>query len=136
MSHLTEEKKLSIATAAQTSGLLRRGDRGRVVYDFGSGLSVAARSANADLTSSTGHDLAFRKMAVAHDALLARLGLQIAMLSTHGMPSALVRCTAASCELSASEFASSRSRRVALQPSVALQSRVSKDPEGYRLQHA
>jgi hypothetical protein len=35
--------------------------------------------ANGD-RANAGHDLAFRKMAVAHDALMARLGLQIGML--------------------------------------------------------
>ena len=43
----------------------------------GQGIEAATTAQHVDIF---GHDLAFRKVAVAHDALLARLGLQIGVL--------------------------------------------------------
>src|SRR5207249_7594946 len=60
----------------------RRAYRGRIDGEYrplGSFAVAHTRLANRD-RADAGHDLGFRKMAVAHDALLARLGLQIAML--------------------------------------------------------
>src|SRR5438128_1914737 len=58
-----------------------RQDRGQVpeAPALGSGAVAHTRLANAD-RADAGHDLAFRKMAVANDALPARLGLEIGML--------------------------------------------------------
>src|SRR5262245_31619261 len=58
-----------------------RQDRRRVpdARALGSVAVADPRLANRD-RADPGHDLAFRKMAVAHHALLARLGLQIGML--------------------------------------------------------
>jgi hypothetical protein len=47
-----------------TTGIKRRHEPARIVGEL----------------ADAGHDLAFRKMAVAHDALLARLGLEIGVL--------------------------------------------------------
>src|SRR5215468_1504390 len=63
----------------------RRADRGRIDGEYRMRApSVASRSRTRGWRTATradpGHDLAFRKMAVAHHALLARLGLQIGML--------------------------------------------------------
>src|SRR6202022_2495220 len=62
----------------------RRAYRGRIDGEYRMRPpSVASRSrtrlADRD-RADAGHDLAFRKMAVAHDALLARLGLEIGVL--------------------------------------------------------
>ena len=53
-----------------------RQDRWRIpdALAFGSFAVAHPRLANGD-RANAGHDLAFRKMAVAHDALMARLGL-------------------------------------------------------------
>src|SRR2546430_9437818 len=63
----------------------RRAYRGRIDGEYRMRApSVASRSRTRGLANrdraDAGHDLAFRKMAVAHDALLARLGLEIGML--------------------------------------------------------
>src|SRR6266446_1449876 len=63
----------------------RRAYRGRIDGEYRMRApSVASRSAHTRLANrdraDVGHDLALRKMAVAHDALLARLGLEIGML--------------------------------------------------------
>ena len=54
---------------------------------LGSFVVAHTRLANRD-PADAGHDLAFRKMAVAHEALLARLGLEIAMLCENSATSA------------------------------------------------
>ena len=60
---------------------VRRHDRGRVpdALALGSFAVAHTRLANGDWPDA-GHDLALRKMAMAHHALLARLGLEISML--------------------------------------------------------
>src|SRR5882762_3019937 len=62
----------------------RRAYRGRIDGEYrmralGSFAVAHTRLANRD-RADAGHDLAFRKMAVAHDALLARLRLEIGVL--------------------------------------------------------
>ena len=63
----------------------RRAYRGRIDGEYSNACALAGfavahtRLANHD-RADAGHDLAFRKMAVAHDALLARLGLEIGVL--------------------------------------------------------
>src|SRR3984893_4672390 len=66
---------------AVRSPRVSRQDRRRVpnARALGSFAVAHTRLANRD-RADAGHDLAFRKMAVAHDALLARLGLEIGML--------------------------------------------------------
>src|SRR5205085_9338257 len=65
---------------ALRSPRVRRHDRGRVsdALALGSFTVAHTRLANGDRPDA-GHDLALRKMAVADDPLLARLGLQIGM---------------------------------------------------------
>src|SRR5438067_13938097 len=66
---------------ALRSPRVSRQDRRRVpnARALGSFAVAHTRLANRD-RADAGHDLAFRKMAVAHDALLARLGLEIGVL--------------------------------------------------------
>src|SRR5207244_6884933 len=66
---------------ALRSPRVRRHDRGRVpdALVLGSFAVAHPRLANGDWPDA-GHDLTLRKMAMAHDALLALLGLQIGML--------------------------------------------------------
>src|SRR6266446_5842942 len=66
---------------APRSPHVSRQDRRRVpnARVLGSFAVAHTRLANRD-RADAGHDLAFRKMAVAHDALLARLGLEIGVL--------------------------------------------------------
>jgi len=66
---------------ALRSPRVTRQDRRRVpnARALGSFAVAHTRLANGDWPDA-GHDLAFRKMAMAHDALLARLGLEIGVL--------------------------------------------------------
>src|ERR1700738_2588112 len=63
----------------------RRAYRGRIDRECrmrapSAALRSRTRGRGTAARADAGHDLAFRKMAVAHDALLARLGLEIGML--------------------------------------------------------
>jgi len=69
----------------------RRAYRGRIDGEYecarlGS-FAVAHTRLGEPRPADAGHDLAFRKMAVGHDALLARLGLEIAMLARNSATS-------------------------------------------------
>src|SRR5216684_4320936 len=72
---------MGISTSRLCDRRAYRGTIGRVPDAFALGSFAVAhtRLANRDQPDA-GHDLALRKMAVAHDALPARLGLEIAML--------------------------------------------------------